>query len=35
VALFEPALLLFMAALVGFIVISMLLPVFSLSSMIK
>jgi type II secretion system protein F len=35
VTLFEPALLLFMAALVGFIVISMLLPVFSLSSMIK
>jgi general secretion pathway protein F len=35
VALFEPALLLLMAALVGFIVISMLLPVFSLSSMIK
>jgi type II secretion system protein F len=35
VALFEPALLLFMAALVGFIVISMLLPVFSLSSMIQ
>jgi type II secretion system protein F len=35
VSLFEPALLLFMAALVGFIVIAMLLPVFSLSSMIK
>ncbi len=35
IALFEPALLLVMAALVGFIVISMLLPVFSLSSMIK
>jgi type II secretion system protein F len=35
VSLFEPALLLVMAALVGFIVISMLLPVFSLSSMIK
>lgn len=35
VTLFEPALLLVMAALVGFIVISMLLPVFTLSSMIK
>jgi type II secretion system protein F len=35
ITLFEPALLLVMAALVGFIVISMLLPVFSLSSMIK
>jgi type II secretory pathway component PulF len=35
VSLFEPALLLIMAALVGFIVISMLLPVFTLSSMIK
>jgi type II secretion system protein F len=35
VTLFEPALLLVMAALVGFIVISMLLPVFSLSSMVK
>lgn len=35
VSLFEPALLLVMAALVGFIVIAMLLPVFSLSSMIK
>ena len=35
IALFEPALLLVMATLVGFIVISMLLPVFSLSSMIK
>jgi len=35
IALFEPALLLIMATLVGFIVISMLLPVFSLSSMIK
>jgi len=35
VSLFEPALLLFMAALVGFIVIAMLLPVFSLSSMIQ
>jgi type II secretion system protein F len=35
ISLFEPALLLVMAALVGFIVISMLLPVFTLSSMIK
>lgn len=35
VSLFEPALLLIMAALVGFIVISMLLPVFDLSSAIK
>ena len=34
-SLFEPALLLVMAALVGFIVISMLLPVFTLSSMVK
>jgi len=35
ISLFEPALLLVMASLVGFIVISMLLPVFTLSSMIK
>ncbi len=35
ISLFEPALLLIMAALVGFIVIAMLLPVFTLSSMIK
>ncbi|HEV3027168.1 MAG TPA: type II secretion system F family protein [Planctomycetota bacterium] len=35
IALFEPALLLVMATLVGFIVISMLLPVFNLSSMVK
>lgn len=35
VALFEPALLVLMAGLVGFVVISMLLPVFSLSSMIR
>ena len=35
ISLFEPALLLIMATLVGFIVISMLLPVFTLSSMIK
>ncbi len=35
ISLFEPALLLIMAALVGFIVISMLLPVFTLSSMVK
>ncbi len=35
VALFEPALLLVMATLVGFIVIEMLLPVFTLSSMVK
>ncbi|MBI3856190.1 MAG: type II secretion system F family protein [Planctomycetes bacterium] len=35
VSLFEPALLLVMATVVGFIVISMLLPVFTLSSMIK
>jgi len=35
ISLFEPALLLIMATLVGFIVISMLLPVFTLSSMVK
>jgi len=35
ISLFEPALLMIMAALVGFIVISMLLPVFTLSSMVK
>ncbi len=35
IALFEPALLVVMASLVGFIVIAMLLPVFTLSSMIK
>lgn len=35
VSLFEPVLLLFMAFVVGFIVISMLLPVFTLSSMVK
>ncbi len=35
VALFEPALLLVMATLVGFIVIAMLLPVFTLSTIIK
>lgn len=35
VALFEPALLLVMATLVGFIVIAMLLPVFTLSTMVK
>jgi type II secretion system protein F len=35
IALFEPALLLVMATLVGFIVISMLLPVFTMSSMVK
>ncbi len=35
ISLFEPALLLVMAAIVGFIVISMLLPVFTLSSMIR
>jgi len=35
IALFEPALLLVMATLVGFIVIAMLLPVFTLSSMVK
>ncbi|HXX95040.1 MAG TPA: type II secretion system F family protein, partial [Planctomycetota bacterium] len=35
ISLFEPALLLVMATLVGFIVISMLLPVFSLSTMVK
>ena len=35
ISLFEPALLVFMAALVGFVVIAMLLPVFSLSTMIK
>ncbi|MBI4566009.1 MAG: type II secretion system F family protein [Planctomycetes bacterium] len=33
-SLFEPALLLVMAAIVGFVVISMLLPVFTLSSMV-
>jgi type II secretion system protein F len=35
VTLFEPALLLVMACIVGFIVVSMLLPVFTLSSMVK
>ena len=35
IALFEPALLVVMASIVGFIVIAMLLPVFTLSSMIK
>lgn len=35
VTLFEPMLLLIMACLVGFIVVSMLLPVFTLSSMVK
>ncbi len=35
VSLLEPAMILFMAAIVGFIVVSMLLPVFSLNSMIK
>lgn len=35
VSLFEPALLLVMATLVGFIVIAMLLPVFTLSTMVK
>ncbi len=35
VTLFEPALLVFMAAIVGFIVIAMLLPVFTLSSLVK
>jgi type II secretion system protein F len=35
ITLFEPALLVLMASLVGFIVISMLLPVFTMSSMIK
>jgi type II secretion system protein F len=35
VTLFEPALLLVMATVVGFIVIAMLLPVFTLSSMVK
>ncbi len=35
ISLFEPALLLLMASIVGFIVISMLLPVFTLSSMVK
>jgi len=34
ISLFEPALLVVMAAIVGFVVISMLLPVFTLSSMI-
>ena len=34
-SLFEPALLLVMAAVVGFIVIAMLLPVFTMSSMVK
>jgi len=33
-SLFEPVLLLGMAVLVGFVVISMLLPVFTLSSMV-
>jgi type II secretory pathway component PulF len=35
VSLFEPALLVVMAAVVGFIVIAMLLPVFTLSTIIK
>lgn len=35
VSLFEPMLLVFMAAIVGFIVVSMLLPVFTLSTMVK
>jgi general secretion pathway protein F len=35
VTLFEPALLLVMATVVGFIVIAMLLPVFTLSTMVK
>lgn len=35
ISLFEPALLMVMATLVGFIVIAMLLPVFTLSSMVK
>jgi type II secretion system protein F len=35
VSLFEPALLVVMAAIVGFIVIAMLLPVFNISSMVK
>ena len=35
ISLFEPALLLVMATVVGFIVIAMLLPVFTLSSMVK
>ena len=34
ISLFEPALLVVMASIVGFVVISMLLPVFTLSSMI-
>lgn len=35
VSLLEPGMILIMAAIVGFIVVSMLLPVFSLNSMIK
>lgn len=35
VSLFEPMLLVFMAAVVGFIVVSMLLPVFTLSTIVK
>ena len=35
VSLLEPGMIIFMATIVGFIVISMLLPVFSLNSMIK
>jgi type II secretory pathway component PulF len=35
VALFEPCLLIVMAVIVGFIVISMLLPVFTLSGVVK
>lgn len=35
VSLFEPLMLVFMAALVGFIVIAMLMPVFTLSTIVK
>ena len=35
IAVFEPALIFLMAGVVGFIVIAMLLPIFSLNSMIQ
>lgn len=35
IALFEPILIVFMAAIVGFVVISMLLPIFTLSTIVR